>query len=131
MLKAEFPKRLNRVFSDAYQGGEAEGTGNVRPSVVWFIHSALLTCWTSHSRCNGRRILKLYFASAICGAHPGSDGGAARWAFVTSFLATAKLNDVEPFAYFKDVLSRLSDGHSMNQLDELLPWNWVPSTYRS
>jgi hypothetical protein len=28
----------------------------------------------------------------------GSDGGAARWAVVASLLATAKLNDVEPFA---------------------------------
>src|SRR5581483_12218190 len=27
----------------------------------------------------------------------GSDGGAARWAIVASLLATAKLNDVEPF----------------------------------
>ena len=36
----------------------------------------------------------------------GSDGGAARWATVASLLATAKLNDVEPFAYLKDVLER-------------------------
>jgi hypothetical protein len=29
----------------------------------------------------------------------GSDGGGARWATVCSFITTAKLNDVEPFAY--------------------------------
>ncbi len=29
----------------------------------------------------------------------GSDGGADRWAIVASLLATAKLNDVEPYAY--------------------------------
>jgi hypothetical protein len=34
----------------------------------------------------------------------GSDGSAARWAIVASLLATAKLNDVEPFAYLNDVL---------------------------
>jgi hypothetical protein len=34
----------------------------------------------------------------------GSDGGAARWAIVASLLATAKLNDVEPFTYLKDIL---------------------------
>jgi transposase len=39
-------------------------------------------------------------------------------------LATAKLNDVEPFAYLKDVLERLADGHPMSRLDDLLPWNW-------
>ena len=57
----------------------------------------------------------------------GSDGGAARWAIVASLLTTAKLNDVEPFAYLKDVLERMSNGHPMAQLDDLLPWNWVRS----
>ena len=56
----------------------------------------------------------------------GSDGGATRWAIVASLLATAKLNDVEPFAYLKDVLERMSNGHPMSKLDELLPWNWTP-----
>jgi transposase len=55
----------------------------------------------------------------------GSDGGAERWAIVASLLATTKLNDVEPFAYLKDVLERLSDGHPMSRLDDLLPWNWT------
>ena len=55
----------------------------------------------------------------------GSNGGAARWAVVASLLATAKLNHVEPFAYLKDVLERMSNGHPMSQLDDLLPWNWA------
>jgi hypothetical protein len=45
---------------------------------------------------------------------------------VSSLIATAKLNDVEPYAYLRDVLQRLADGHPMNQLDELLPWAWKP-----
>ena len=57
----------------------------------------------------------------------GSDGGAARWAVVASLLATAKLNAVEPFAYLRDVLERMSNGHPMSRLDDLLPWNWTPS----
>jgi transposase len=44
----------------------------------------------------------------------GSDGGAARWAIVASLLATAKLNDIEPFAYLKDVLECMSNGHPMS-----------------
>jgi hypothetical protein len=40
--------------------------------------------------------------------------------------ATAKLNDVEPFAYVQDVLERMSNGHPMSKLDDLLPWNWAP-----
>ena len=53
--------------------------------------------------------------------------GAARWAIVASLLATAKLNDVEPFAYLKDLLERMSNGHPMSRLDDLLPWNWTPA----
>jgi transposase len=56
----------------------------------------------------------------------GSDGGAARWATVCSLITTAKLNNVEPFAYLRDVLERLSNGHAMSRIDDLLPWNWAP-----
>ena len=54
----------------------------------------------------------------------GSDGGADRWAIVTSLVATAKLNGVEPYAYLKDIIVRMTDGHPMRNIDELLPWNW-------
>jgi transposase len=57
----------------------------------------------------------------------GSDGGAHRWATVCSLITTAKLNDVEPFAYLRDVLERLSDGHPMSRIDDLLPCNWRPT----
>ncbi len=57
----------------------------------------------------------------------GSDGGGERWATVCSLIATAKLNNVEPYAYLKDVLQRMTDGHPVNRLDELLPWNWAKS----
>jgi len=58
----------------------------------------------------------------------GSDGGAERWATVSSLITTAKLNDVEPFTYLKDVLQRMVDGHKTNRLDDLLPWNWQPAS---
>ena len=57
----------------------------------------------------------------------GSDGGGVRWATVCSLVATAKLNDVEPFAYLKDVLERMTNGHPVSRLDEFLPWNWSPT----
>lgn len=55
----------------------------------------------------------------------GSDGGGARWATVCSLITTAKLNDVEPFAYLRDILERMAQGHPMSRLDDLLPWNWA------
>ena len=54
----------------------------------------------------------------------GSDGGAERWATVCSLIASAKLNDVEPFTYLSDILERMTERHPMSRLDELLPWNW-------
>jgi transposase len=52
----------------------------------------------------------------------GSDGGAARWAAVASLVETAKLNGVEPYAWLRDVLTRMVEGHPVSRLDELLPW---------
>jgi transposase len=53
----------------------------------------------------------------------GSDGGGHRWAVVASLIASAKLNDIEPYAYLRDVLERMANGHAASRLDELLPWN--------
>jgi len=57
----------------------------------------------------------------------GSDGGARSWAIIASLIQTAKLNQVEPFAYLRDVLQQLVAGYTVNRLDELLPWNWKPA----
>lgn len=37
-------------------------------------------------------------------------------------VETAKLNGVEPYAWLRDVLSKMVDGHPQQRLDELLPW---------
>ena len=57
----------------------------------------------------------------------GSDGGADRWAIICSLVEPAKLNAVEPFAYLRDILQRMLDGHPASRLDDLLPWNWRPA----
>jgi transposase len=54
----------------------------------------------------------------------GSDSGGVRWATVCFLIATANLNNVEPFAWLSDVLQRMTDGHPAD--DELLPWNLQP-----
>jgi transposase len=58
----------------------------------------------------------------------GSDGGAESWAIIASLIQTAKLNDVEPFAYLRDVLERIVSGKTKaNNLATLLPWAWKAS----
>ena len=54
----------------------------------------------------------------------GSDGGGHRWAVLCSLIESCKLNDVEPYAYLHDVLSRMVNGYPINRLDGLLPWAW-------
>jgi transposase len=55
----------------------------------------------------------------------GSDGGGEHWAIHASLIETCKLNGVDPQAYLADILARLVEGHPINRLDELLPWNWA------
>ena len=50
----------------------------------------------------------------------GSHEGAKRAAMMYSFLGTCKRNNVEPFAWLKDVLTMIPDW-SIQRLDELLP----------
>ena len=52
----------------------------------------------------------------------GSDGGAESWAVVASLIETCKLNDVDPYAYLADTLTRIVDGHRASAIDDLLPW---------
>jgi hypothetical protein len=61
----------------------------------------------------------------------GSDGGGVRWATICSLIATAKLYNVGPFAWLRDLLQRMTDGHPASRLDELLPWNWQPISLKA
>jgi hypothetical protein len=57
----------------------------------------------------------------------GSEAGAERAAIIYSLVASCKMNALDPFAYFKDVLDRVST-HPASQIDELLPCNWQEPT---
>jgi len=55
----------------------------------------------------------------------GSDNGGRTAAVLRSFIASCKRSSVEPFAWFRDVLSRIA-AHPITGLTELLPHNWKP-----
>ena len=52
----------------------------------------------------------------------GSDSGGERAASIYTIVRTAKLNDVNPETYLRDVLAKIADGHPINRIEELLPW---------
>jgi transposase len=53
----------------------------------------------------------------------GSDRGGQRAAIIYTLIQTAKFNNVDPQAWLADVLARMAD-QPINQLGDLLPWNW-------
>ena len=55
----------------------------------------------------------------------GSGGGAKHWAVIASIIETSKMCGVEPFAYLKDVLTKITNGHPINRIAELAPWAYM------
>ena len=53
----------------------------------------------------------------------GSDKGGERAANILSLIETAKPNDLDPEAYLRDVLTRISD-YPITKIADLLPWAW-------
>ncbi len=52
----------------------------------------------------------------------GSDRGGDRAAVFYTLIETAKLNGLDPEAYFAAIINRMATGHA-KRLDALLPWN--------
>ena len=57
----------------------------------------------------------------------GSEMAGKRAAVVMSLVVSAKLNGHDPWAYLKDVLTRLPT-HPNSRIEELLPHRWQPQT---
>jgi hypothetical protein len=56
----------------------------------------------------------------------GSDAGGERAAVIYSLIGSARLNNIDPEAYLREVLSCIAD-HPINRIEELLPWNLAAS----
>ncbi|MBP8932589.1 MAG: IS66 family transposase [Paracoccus sp.] len=55
----------------------------------------------------------------------GHDDGGRNWARFASLIGTCKMNGVEPYAYLRDLLTRLANGHREKDIDALMPWAYA------
>lgn len=58
----------------------------------------------------------------------GHDEGGIAWGRIASLIETCKINGIEPFAYLKATLTAIASGHPQSQIEDLLPWNFKPSS---
>jgi hypothetical protein len=69
------------------------------------------------------RTLRMVVIGRVNYLFAGSEAGAKRAAIIYSLVASCKLNEIDPFAYFRNVLNRIGT-HPAGRIDELLPGNW-------
>ena len=60
----------------------------------------------------------------------GSDNGGRRAAIMNSLIATCRRLAIDPFAYLRDIFTRISD-HPQSRLAELLPDHWKTVQHRT
>ena len=52
----------------------------------------------------------------------GHDEGGRTWARMASLIETCKLNAVDPYAYLRETLTTIANGHPASRIDDLMPW---------
>ena len=55
----------------------------------------------------------------------GHDEGGRNWARFASLIGTCKMNSVEPYAYLRDLFTKLANGHLAQNIDDLMPWAYT------
>ena len=55
----------------------------------------------------------------------GHDEGGRNWARFASLIGTCKMNSVEPYAYLRDLFTKLANGHLAQNIDDLMPWAYA------
>jgi transposase len=55
----------------------------------------------------------------------GHDEGGRNWARFASLIGTCKMNGVEPYAYLRDLFTKLANGHLARDIDALMPWAYT------
>jgi transposase len=103
-----------------------------KSSLAKAIHYSLsrwdaLTCYTTDGRldiCNNaaERAIRPLAIGRKNWTFAGSDSGGERAATLYTIIETAKLNNIDPEAYLRSLITRIA-AHPAKRIDEPLPWN--------
>ena len=117
-----------RAKLDEYQG-QVLPKNNMGKAVTYALNQwDALVRYTSDPRLSidnnlSERTLRMVVIGRKNYMFAGSEAGAERAAIIYSLVASCKLHNHDPFAYFNDVLRKITTTPA-NQIDTLLPANW-------
>jgi hypothetical protein len=94
----------------ASNGSGAADTGAI---LCWSLQPTTVTVRTYYPPAGGSESTHIVWMPGI---------GGERAAAIYIIAQTAKLNGLNPEAYFRDILTRIADGHPINRIAELMPW---------
>jgi len=61
----------------------------------------------------------------------GHDEGGRNWARFASLIGSCKMNGVEPYAYLRDLFTKLANGHLNTNINDLMPWAYAAAAPHS
>ena len=120
-LRAWLEQQLVRVSAKAPIAEEIRYGLNHWNGLTRFLEDGRIELDTNNVE-RGIRPIVLNRKNALFAGH---DQGAENWACIASLIETCKLNDVDPQAYFTDVLTKLVNLWPASRIDELMPWAWA------
>lgn len=127
-LKEELERQARRVPAKSALAGAIQYALGHWEGLTRFLDDGRLELDTNTVE-RGMRGIKLCAKNCL---FAGSDEGAQHWAIIASLIETCKLNNVDPYAYLRDVLERIVSGETkITELDRLLPWHWAADQARS
>jgi hypothetical protein len=117
-IKACFDETLAQVSNKSSLAGAIRYTTSRWPAMTRFIEDGRLDL----SNNAAERAMRPIAVGRNNWTFAGSDTGGERAAMMYTLIETAKLNNLDPEAYLRQVITRIAD-HPARRIGELLPWN--------
>jgi len=87
-------------------------------SPTWIIAVGLLLTTVPKNSIRPLLLVEISFSASQAGAHASAN--------LYSLIETAKANNLEPYAYLREIFTLLPQAQLFNDIDMLLPWNINP-----